>query len=197
MLVKIGVGSGLVKYRKVAYQLLRYLLSAILVVGALYLRDIPADFVMLIPVMLGLMLVPLIKYTQVTGVVARFCLYATVAFIVYFVELNLPAGGWLELGFHLAILAIFVSVALIIRLAGGGGVEFSALDFLLLTVALMISFFFKSGELAGVAGYVVMEIMILFYAINILFNRQGRREKLVMGSMVASLLIIGVKFILP
>jgi UDP-GlcNAc:undecaprenyl-phosphate GlcNAc-1-phosphate transferase len=197
VLVRIGVGSGLVRYRKVAYQLLRYLLSAILVVGALYLRDIPADFVMLIPVMLGLMVVPLIKYTQVTGVVARFCLYATVAFIVYFVELNLPAGGWLELGFHLVIFSIFVSVALIIRLAGGGGVEFSALDFLLLTVALMISFFFKSGELAGVAGYVVMEIMILFYAINTLFNRQGRREKLVMGSMVASLLIIGAKFILP
>jgi hypothetical protein len=119
-----------------------------------------------------------------------------VAFIVYFIELKLHAGGWLELWFHLVVFAIFVSVALIIRLAGGGGVEFSSLDFLLLTVALIISFFFKSGELGGVAGYVVMEIMVLFYAVNILFNRQERREKLVMGSMVASLLIIGVKFIL-
>ncbi len=175
---------------------MRYLLSAILVVGALYLEDVPADFSMLIPVMLGLMLVPMIKYTQVTGIVARFCLYASVAFIVYFIELNLYAGAWWGIWFHLVVFAIFVSVALIIRLAGGGGVEFSALDFLLLTVALIISFFFKSGELGGVAGYVIIEIMVLFYAVNILFNRQERREKLVMGSMVASLLIIGAKAIL-
>ncbi len=196
VLVRLGVGSGLGNYRKAAFQVLRYLLSAILIVGALYLEDVPADFSMLIPVMLGLMLVPMIKYTQVTGIVARFCLYASVAFIVYFIELNLYAGAWWGIWFHLVVFTIFVSVALIIRLAGGGGVEFSALDFLLLTVALIISFFFKSGELGGVAGYVIIEIMVLFYAVNILFNRQERREKLVMGSMVASLLIIGAKAIL-
>ncbi len=196
VLAKIGAGSDLDGYRIVVFQLLRYLLSTILLVGALYIGEISADFSVLIPVMLGLMLVPLVKYTQVTGVVARFCLYVTLAFIIYSMELDLHAGEWFGIGFHVVVVMVAISVAFAIRLAGGGGVEFSALDFLLLIVALITSFFFKSGELAGVAGYVVIEVMVLFYAVNILFNRKRRREGLVMGSMVAALLIIGAKVVL-
>jgi UDP-GlcNAc:undecaprenyl-phosphate GlcNAc-1-phosphate transferase len=196
VLAGLGVGRGLVIYRKTAFRVLRYLLSTILVVGALYLQDIPSDFSMLIPAMLGLMLVPLIKFTQVTGHVARFCLYATMAFLAYFIELNLQAGAWWGPLFHLAIVAVFISVALVIRLSRGGGIEFSALDFLLLAVALITSFFFKSGDLAGVPGYVVIEIMVLFYGVNVLFNRQGREERLVMISLMVSLLIIDAKALL-
>ncbi len=196
VLARMGVGSGFKIYRKTAFHLLRYLLSAILLAGALYLKDIPSDFSLLIPAMLGLMLVPLIKYTSVTGHVARFCLYATLAFLVYFIELHLYPGAWWGVGFHLVVFAVFISVALVIRLAGGGGVEFSALDFLLLAVALITSFFFRSGDLAGVPGYVVIEIMVLFYAVNILFNRRQRGEGLVMWSMIAALMIIEAKVLL-
>ena len=80
-------------------------------------------------------------------------------------------------------------------MAGSSVRNFSSLDFLLLAMALIVSIFPDAKVMDGVDAVLIIEIVVMFYAIDALFNRRERLEKIVLASVVVSLGIIIVKSI--
>jgi hypothetical protein len=105
-------------------------------------------------------------------------------------ELSQQDGGVIATYLPLLYLITAVVIALLIKTAGRSVREFSTLDFLLLAMALIFSLFPDATIMDGVDATLVIEIVVLFYAIDVLLNRRERLEKLVLASAVFSLLVI-------
>ena len=131
-----------------------------------------------------------------TNAVRRLCLYVTAGFVVYFMELAQQGGGIVASYLPVLFLIIGIAVAFLIKMAGSSVREFSTLDFLLLAMALIVSLFPDARVMDGVDATLVIEIVVLFYAIDVLFNRRDRLEKWVLASTVVSLSFIIIKSIL-
>ncbi len=99
---------------------------------------------------------------------------------------------------YLPLLFIFtgILIAFLIKVAGSSVREFSSLDFLLLAMALIVSLFPNARVMDGVNAVLVIEIVVLFYAIDVLFNRRERLERLVLASASFSLFVIIAKSLL-
>ncbi len=196
LLARIGVDNELGAYRKFLYQSIRVIFSAILIIGVSCINEIPGDFGVL-AVLLLVMLVPtLLIKNEFTNAVRRLCLYVTAGFVVYFMELAQQGGGVVATYLPVLFLIVGLAVAFLIRMAGNSVREFSALDFLLLAMALIVSLFPDSKVMDGIDAKLVIEIVVLFYAIDVLFNRRERLEKLVLAFASMSLIIIIIKSVL-
>ncbi len=195
LLQKIGLGSGLGEFRKFAYYLMRVLFSAILILGVLCIDDIPKDFGVFAILLLVILLPTFIVINGLTSAARRLGLYVTAGFVTYFMEVSQQGGSVLAAYLPVLFLILAVVVLLLIRMAGSSVREFSSLDFLLLAMALIISIFPDAKVMDGVDAVLVIEIVVLFYAVDALFNRRERLEKMVLASAVVSLGIIIVKSI--
>ncbi len=196
VLIKLGVGGGGDAYRKLSYYLIRALFSAILILGVICLNEIPRDFGFL-GILLLLMLLPTVFIkNEITNAIRRLCLYVTAGFVVYFMELSQQDGGIIATYLPVLFLIIGVAVAFLIKMAGSSVREFSSLDFLLLAMALIVSVFPNSKVMDGIDATLVLEIVILFYVIDVLFNRRERLEKLALASAFVSLIVMVLKSLL-
>jgi UDP-GlcNAc:undecaprenyl-phosphate GlcNAc-1-phosphate transferase len=189
-LAKLGVNSDLKSHRKFSYYTIRVLFSAILMLGVVCLSEIPKDFGFAAILLLIMLLLTLLIKNSITNAIRRLCLYVTAGFIVYFMELSQQDGGLIATYLPFLFVIVGVVVAILIKREGGSVREFSSLDFLLLAMALIVSLFPDSKVMDGIDATLVIEIVVLFYAIDVLFNRRERLEKLVIGSAIISLLVI-------
>lgn len=196
LLAKIGLGGELGAFRKFAYYLIRVLFSAILIFGVVCINKIPRDFGMLAALLLVMLLPALMIKNEFTNAVRRLCLYVTAGFVVYFMELSQQDGGVIATYLPILFVMTGVAVALLIKTAGSSVREFSSLDFLLLAMALIVSVFPNSKVMDGIDATLVIEIVVLFYAIDVLFNRRERLERLVLASASVSLVVIILKSLL-
>ncbi len=193
LLLKLGIDSELSAYRKFVYSLIRILFSVILISGVFCIDNIPRDFG-LFAILLLVMLVPTFAIINIyTNTIRRLCLYVTAGFVVYFMELSQQDGAVIATYLPVLFLIVAAAVAFLIRMAGSSVREFSSLDFLLLAMALIVSLFPNSKVMDGIDATLVIEMVVLFYAIDVLFNRRERLEKLVLFSASTSLLVIIVK----
>lgn len=195
-LVKIGLGSGYGAYRKLAYYLIRVLFSAILILGVTCIKEIPRDFGLLAVLLLIMMLPTLVIRNTFTSAIRRLSLYVTAGFVVYFMELSKQGGGVIATYLPVLFVITAIVVAFLIKVAGSSVREFSPLDFLLLAMALIVSLFPNAMVMDGVDAVLVIEIVVLFYSIDVLFNRRERLEKAVLASASISLLVIVAKSLL-
>ena len=195
-LVKIGLGDGYGAYRKFAYYLIRVLFSAILLLGVTCIKEIPRDFGILAIVLLIMLLPALIIRNYFTNAVRRLCLYVTAGFVVYFMELSKQGGDMIATYLPVLFVITGVVVAFLIKVAGSSVREFSPLDFLLLAMALIVSLFPNAMVMDGVDATLVIEIVVLFYAVDVLFNRRERLEIMVLASVSISLITIVIKSLL-
>ncbi len=190
VLARMGVGSELGAYRRLSYQTIRVVFSVILIVGVSCISDVSDDFGVLAVLLLVMLLPAVLFKNEFTHAVRRLCLYVTAGFVVYFMEIEQQHGGVVATYLPILFLIIGIAVAFLIRMAGSSVREFSALDFLLLAMALIVSMFPEARVMDGIDAKLVIEIVVLFYAIDVLFNRQERLEKLVLASASISLLAI-------
>ncbi|MCP3670168.1 MAG: undecaprenyl/decaprenyl-phosphate alpha-N-acetylglucosaminyl 1-phosphate transferase [Gammaproteobacteria bacterium] len=190
VLARIGVGSELNSYRSTFYQVVRVMLSAILIIGVSCAADVHSDFGVLAVLLLVLLLPAVLFNNELSHAVRRLCLYVTAGFVVYFMEVEQQHGGVVAIYLPILFLIIGIAVAFLIKIAGSSVRDFSALDFLLLAMALIVSIFPEARVMDGIDAKLVIEIVVLFYAIDVLFNRQARMEKLVLASASISLLVI-------
>jgi len=193
LLGKLGVGSEWVGYRKFSYYLIRMLFSAILVLGVVCIKNIPDDFGVLALLLLFILLPTLFIKNRLTNGVRRLCLYVTAGFVVYFMELSQQDGGVIATYLPILFVVTAVALAILIKMEGSSVREFSALDFMLLVMALIISMFPNSKVMDGIDATLVIEIVVLFYATDVLFNRKERLERMVLASASVALMVIVVK----
>jgi len=193
LLARMGIDAGFGAYRKFSYQAIRVVFSAILIIGVSFIADIPGDFGVLAALLLVMLLPSVLIKNDLTNAVRRLCLYVTAGFVVYFMELEQQHGGVIATYLPILFLIIGIAVAFLIRMAGSSVREFSTLDFLLLAMALIVSVFPEARVMDGIDAKLVIEIVVLFYAIDVLFNRRERLEKLVLASASISLMVMVVK----
>jgi UDP-GlcNAc:undecaprenyl-phosphate/decaprenyl-phosphate GlcNAc-1-phosphate transferase len=196
LLVKIGVDNELGSLRRFAYWITRVVFSAILLIGVSCIKQIPSDFGVLAILLLVMLIPTILVKNEFTNAVRRLCLYVTAGFVVYFMELAQQDGGITATYLPVLFLIIGIAVAFLIRMAGSSVREFSTLDFLLLAMAIIVSVFPDARVMDGVDATLVIEIVVLFYAVDALFNRRERLEKLVLASTVVSLMFIVIKSML-
>jgi len=190
VMAMIGVHGDLGVYRKLLYRIVRVILSAILIIGVSCITTIPSDFGVLAALLLVTLLPAVFIKNDFTNAIRRLCLYVTAGFVVYFMELAQQDGGVVATYLPVLFLIVGLAVAFLIRMAGSSVREFSALDFLLLAMAVIISVFPEAKVMNGVDAKMVIEIVVLFYAIDVLFNRRERLEKLVLASASIALLVM-------
>jgi len=195
-LAKMGIDSELGIYRKFSYQTIRVTLSAIFLIGVSSIANIPRDFGVMAIVLLIMLLPTLLIINEFTNTIRRLTLYVTAGFIVYFIELAQQDGRIVANYLPVLFLIVGVLVAFLIRMAGSSVREFSALDFLLLATAVIVSLFPEAKVMDGIDAKVVIEIVVLFYAIDVLFNRRDRLEKFVLASTSVALVVIVLKSLL-
>jgi len=195
-LAKMGIDSELGIYRKFSYQTIRVTLSAIFLIGVSSIANIPRDFGVMAIVLLIMLLPTLLIINEFTNTIRRLTLYVTAGFIVYFIELAQQDGRIVANYLPVLFLIVGVLVAFLIRMAGSSVREFSALDFLLLATAVIVSLFPEAKVMDGIDAKVVIEIVVLFYAIDVLFNRKDRLEKFVLASTSVALVVIVLKSLL-
>ncbi len=192
LLSRIGVENEFVAYRKFAYYLIRILFSAILVLGVVCVENMPNDFGMVAVLLLVMLLPTLVIRNDFTNAIRRLCLYVTAGFVVYFMELSQQNGGVIATYLPVLFIVLGIVVVFLIKKEGSSVREFSSLDFLLLAMALIVSMFPNATIMDGIDATLVIEIVILFYAVDVLFNRRERLEKLVLACAYASLLLIAL-----
>lgn len=195
LLGKMGISADLGAFRGIAYQVIRLSFSAILVLGVVCLESMPNDFGILAALLLVMLLTTLAIRNEVTHAVRRLCLYVAAGCVVYFMELSQQHGGGIATYLPVLFVILGVAVVFLIKREGSSVREFSSLDFLLLAMALIFSMFPNAKIMDGVDATLVIEIVVLFYAIDVLFNRRERIEKLVLASAVISLLMVIVKVV--
>ncbi len=195
-LARIGIDAELGVYRKFSYQTIRVILSAILIIGVSSIADIPEDFGLMAVLLLVMLIPSLLIRNAFTNTIVRLCLYVTAGFVVYFIELAQQDGVIVANYLPVLFLIVGVAVAFLIRMAGSSVREFSALDFLLLAMAVIVSLFPEAKVMDGIDAKMVIEIVVLFYAVDVLFNRRDRLEKFVLASTSVALLIIVFKGLL-
>jgi len=190
LLARMGIDAELGIYRKFSYQTIRITLSAILIIGVSSITNIPSDFGMMAVLLLAMLLPSVLFKNDFTNTVRRLCLYVTAGFVVYFIELAQQDGRIVANYLPVLFLIVGIAVAFLIRMAGSSVREFSALDFLLLAMAVIVSLFPDARVMDGIDAKMVIEIVVLFYAIDVLFNRRDRLEKFVLASASVTLLVM-------
>lgn len=196
LMLRIGLDNELGALRRSAYWIIRAIFSTILVIGVICSNDVSGDFGVLAALLLVMLLPTILIKNEFTNAVRRLCLYVTAGFVVYFMEMAQQDGGIIATYLPVLFLIIGVAVAFLIRLAGSSVREFSTLDFLLLAMAVIVSLFPNATVMDGVDATLVIEIVVLFYTIDVLFNRRERLERLVLASAVVSLLVIIARSVL-
>lgn len=196
LMLRIGLDNELGGLRRSAYWTIRAIFSAILILGVSCSNEISGDFGILASLLLVMLLPTILIKNEFTNAVRRLCLYVTAGFVVYFMEMAQQDDGIIATYLPVLFLIIGVAVAFLIRLAGSSVREFSTLDFLLLAMAVIVSLFPNATVMDGVDATLVIEIVVLFYTIDVLFNRRERLERLVLASAVVSLLVIIVRSVL-
>lgn len=195
LLMKVGLSQDLGAFRGSAYYLIRFLFSIILVLGAVCLEDIPRDFGVLAAILLVMLIPTIVLRNQITSAIQRLCMYVTAGFVVYFMELSQQSGGVIANYLPLLFVIVGITVVFLIKKEGSSVREFSSLDFLLLALALIISIFPDAKIMDGIDATMIIEIVVLFYAIDVLFNRRERVEKTVLSSAIVVLALMAFRLI--
>jgi UDP-GlcNAc:undecaprenyl-phosphate GlcNAc-1-phosphate transferase len=195
LLIKMGLDSELGGLRKYSYYLIRALFSTIMILGVLCIESIPRDFG-IFAILLQVVLLPtLVIKNDLTSGARRLVLYVAAGFVVYFMEISQQSGSLLATYLPTLIIILAVVVAFLIRMAGNSVRNFSSLDFLLLAMVLIVSIFPDAKVMDGVDAVLIIEVVVMFYAVDVLFNRRERLEKTVLASTVVALAIIIMKSI--
>jgi UDP-GlcNAc:undecaprenyl-phosphate GlcNAc-1-phosphate transferase len=193
LLIKMGLDSELGGLRKYSYYLIRALFSTIMILGVLCIESIPRDFG-IFAILLQVVLLPtLVIKNDLTSGARRLVLYVAAGFVVYFMEISQQSGSLLATYLPALLFVLAVVVAFLIRMAGSSVRNFSSLDFLLLAMALIVSIFPEAKVMDGVDAVLIIEVVVMFYAVDVLFNRRERLEKIVLTSVIIALLVIVLK----
>jgi UDP-GlcNAc:undecaprenyl-phosphate/decaprenyl-phosphate GlcNAc-1-phosphate transferase len=190
LLASMGIDAELGVYRKFSYSAIRILLSVILLTGVGCITSIPQDFGLFAALLLVMLLPSMLFRNELANTIRRLCLYVTAGFVVYFMELAQQDGRIIASYMPVLFLMVGMPVAFLIRKAGSSVREFSALDFLILAMAVIVSLFPEARVMDGIDAKMVIEIVVLFYAIDVLFNRRDRLEKLVLASAAVALAVM-------
>lgn len=190
LLASIGIDRDLGNYRKLSYRVIRIVISIILVAGVSSVASVPKDFGVMAVALLAILIPSVLIKTELFHAIRRLCLYVTAGFVVYFMELAQQGGGVVVSYLPVLFIILGVVVAFLIRVAGSSVREFSALDFLLLATAVIISLFPEAKVMDGIDATMIIEVVVMFYAVDVLFNRIKRPEKMVLASASVALLVI-------
>lgn len=187
------VDTNPVLFRWFFFRAAGVLLGCIFVVAPLCVDNITPDFGVASIIMLCAMLIAVIRKFDLSLMIVKLCLLTLAMFSIYFLETTLEARGVARLLFSTYFVALGMLVAFIIRFWNTNHFGFSALDYLTVSAALLVPLIIDISMIGTFGRFIILESLLLFYAIDVLFNRKDRFDNAVLISAMISLLIINFK----
>lgn len=174
--------------------LIQILLSAFLLVGALFSSSMPRDMAMAAAVLFVLLLVRLLGGYRLWFLFLRLILFVTVAFVAYLIEYYPPdllrAYPMLLYAFY-ALLALGVGVS--IRYSRGNTFEVTPLDYLVLLIVVALAIVSEKGYVSLVLVRMSVELIILFYGAEVVIKRMTNRWNMFTVAVLSGLGVAAVR----
>ena len=180
-------------FRWLSFRVTGVLLGGIFIMAPLCVEAITPDFGVGAVLMLGAVFIAVLKKVDASLLILKLSLFTVAMFSIYFLETTLEARGVARLVFSTCFVALGMLVAFMIRFWNTNQFGFSALDYLTVTAALFIPLLVDISMIGTFGRFVILESLILFYAIDALFNRKQRFDYTVLVCAVISLSIIAAR----
>ena len=178
----------------VAYGVVFVGIPVFMVTGAFTATMIPADFTRAAIVLFVLLLMRLLAGYHLQFLPLRLIVYVAIVFIVYLTNTYQPdyLAGTDPVTY--AFFGVLITgIALTIRYANGGGFNVTPMDFLVVMAVLAIAVLANKGVVNASMTAVALKTIILFYGAELILGRMKQRWNLFTVSVLASLLVIGVR----
>ncbi len=179
---------------RLTYSLLLVFVPAYLVGGAILAHAIDRDFGL--SALLGFLLLVFAMLSRRVSVVyaLRPVAFLAATFIPYLVESSLSDTGYLIIGLHVFFAGVAILVAVLVRLGGARpGFKANTLDYLVVGIAFIVPNLLNYQLGGKMLGAVVVEAVILFYAIEILLSTKKNHCKPLVYGVLASLGIVALR----
>ncbi len=171
-------------------------LPAYLIAVAVFSGRISIDITMLTLLMLGILLAAaLLNFRRHNKLLwlERVCIYITISIFVYLIETAADPGTGIRVALNAMLAAIALAVAVNIRYAQQKNFEPTPLDYLVVFLALVMSFSPITLVHGVDIGVGLIKLIILFYGAELLINRVGPRQNLSRLAVYCSLSLVGIK----
>jgi hypothetical protein len=178
---------------KVPFNIIYYFLPAFFIFTALLTEEVTIDFG-LIALVLGLALIISVRMRPIAYFpLTRFVIYFTAAILVYLftTSANLMAVCGECLFVFYVVLAVLVAIW--VRFSGGH-FKFNSLDFLILIILVMVPNLPMLQ--ASSVGLMALEIMILFYASEVVISENSQKWTALHSGVLISLVSLAMRGIL-
>ncbi len=175
-------------------KMIQILISAFLVLGALSVTAVPVDLSASAAGLFVLLLARLIFGYRLWFLFLRFILFVAVAFVVYLIEFY-PPDFLLQ---HSSPIYLFyaltgIATAFAVRASKQEFFQVTPLDYLTLLIVIVMGFMLESGYVEKSVVGVIIELIILFYGIEVLIRHMQSRLNLFTLSTLLSLGVIAVR----
>ena len=122
--------------------------------------------------------------------VERACLYVTIVFVVYLVQVRPGALAGYEVYQNTYFVLLVIAVAISFRFAGPNRFKVSTLDFLIIFLAVTVPNIAGGDSHLGKA---IAEVIVLFYGVEVVLSSMWRRWILLRLSTMTILLMLGLR----
>jgi UDP-GlcNAc:undecaprenyl-phosphate GlcNAc-1-phosphate transferase len=187
-LVEVVKGTGIIT--KLPHAMLYFFLPAFFIFASLIAEQVTIDFG-LIALLLGVVLIISIRLRPIASFpLARFVIYFTAAILVYLlaVSTNLMASC------SDCMLMFYVMMAVVAAIwirYSGGRFKFTSLDFLIVFMLIMVPNLPIAQD--SMIGLLAIEIMILFYACEVVISENDRKWTALHSGVMTSLTLLAIR----
>ncbi|MES9906398.1 MAG: MraY family glycosyltransferase [Sedimenticola sp.] len=183
-------------YRWLMFRVTGLMLGCIFIFSALSVEEITSGFGYAALIMLFSIAIVQLKGFSVRILIIRWCLFSLAMFSLHFIG-TASVTEWIPSFLVSAyFLVMGITIALVIRFWNKNNFGFSALDLLIVVAALIVPLVIDISVIENFDKLVIVEAFILFYAIDVLFNRKERPDNIALGSSMAAFIIIIVRSVL-
>jgi UDP-GlcNAc:undecaprenyl-phosphate GlcNAc-1-phosphate transferase len=186
------------RLQSLAYGLVYFGLSLFMVVGSFIATRIPQDFTVVATALFAVLLVRLLAGHRLAFLPLRLLVYVGIAFIVYLTNTFQPAYlAGADLVTYAFFTLFIAGIALTIRLSNGGSFTVTPMDLLVVLALLALAVLASNGMVDARITAVALKTIILFYGAELILVRMKERWNVFTVSVLASLLVIGVRGAIP
>ena len=194
MLAALTAGGRLAA---IDYKLIQFLISTFLVAGAVFVPKVPGDVTIAAGVLFVFLAIRLWFGFRVWFLYLRLILFVAVAFTAYLVEYY-PPSGWE--GFSGAYNAFFALLALAVmfavRFSKNEFFQVTPLDYLVMLIVAILAAMSEMGSTDVTTVKLVVQLIILFYGVEIVLRHMKKLVNPFTGSSLAALGIVAIRGLL-
>jgi len=179
------------------YGLMQMLLSVFLFAGAVLVVDVPADLSLAASALFVALSLRLWLGHRVWFLYMRLILFVAVAFSAYLLEFYPPAGwdGFSPV-YHWFLGVLAVAVVLAVRFSEDDFFRATPLDYLMVLIVLIFALMSEVGYVDSSAITMVLQLIVLFYAVEVTLKRMRSRVNVFTITALISLgILVGRGFL--